>query len=116
MSGDKNYGGVIWTNHALDRLGKRGFTQQLAFQALQYPDEQQIGKSPGTYKYIKRVGESNITIVAKQNEHKEWIVLSCWIKPSLTAWAKGKDQEYQNYIHAGFWGKLWYTVKGQIFG
>ena len=24
---DRNYGGVIWTNHALERLNKRGIKQ-----------------------------------------------------------------------------------------
>lgn len=116
MPGKQYYGGAIWTNHALERLGKRGFTQKLALQAFQYPDEEHPGKSPGSYKFIKRVGESTITIIAKQNDQKEWIVLSCWIHPPLTTWEHKRQQDYQNFKKAGFWGKLWYTLKKQIFG
>jgi hypothetical protein len=111
----RNYGGVIWTDHALERLGKRGLTQKLAWQAFQRPDEQQAGNNPGSHKFIKRVGGSTITIIAKQNNKREWIILSCWIHPPLTAWAKQKDQDFRNYKRAGFWGKFWYTIKGQIF-
>ena len=116
MSVKRNYGGLIWTDHALERLGKRGFTQEMAWYTWKFPDEELQGKMPDSYEFRKRVGESTVTVIAKQNDKKEWVILSAWVYPPLTKWARRKEEDYQNFKKAGFWGKLWYTVKRQIFG
>ncbi len=116
MGGQVNYGGVIWTKHALERLGKRGLTQELAWQAFNHPDEEKKGKTAGSYEFRKRIDKSTVTVIAKQNEKREWLILSAWVKPPLTAWAMKQDNEYRDFRKAGFWGKLWYTVKKQVFG
>jgi hypothetical protein len=100
MATDRNYGGVIWTNHALDRLSQRNLPQNLAYQAFRNPDESSPGKNPGSVEYRKRYHNSLITIIATQNERREWIILSTWIDPplpgSIDILKKKQWQEYKN--------------------
>ncbi len=109
------YGGIIWTNHALERLDQRGLSQELAWETFQRPDQKLAGKKQGTSEYQKRVNNSLITVIATQNEKNEWVVLSCWIDPPLFGTADYRKKEaYTKYRKAGFWGKVWYTVKKQL--
>lgn len=111
----RNYGNVIWTNHALDRLGQRGLSQQMAYQAFSNPDSSFPGKKPGTTEYQKHFGNSLVTIIATQTEKREWLILSCWIDPPLPGSIDSKKNEYYKaYKKAGFWGKFWLTLKKQI--
>src|SRR3989344_5960746 len=115
MGNYQHYGGAIWTNHALQRLGQRGLTQELAWKAFNSPHHSLPGKNPGTIEFQKRFNKSLITIIAKQNEKKEWIILSCWIDPPLPGSIdiKKKD-EWQKYQKAGFWGKMFLTLRKQL--
>src|SRR5258708_17359291 len=111
------YGGAIWTNHAMSRLDQRGLTQDIAAKAFNYPDESHHGKQSGSMEYVKRFGNSKVTIIAKQNEKYEWIILSCWIDPRLAGTIDAKKQEaYRNYQKKGFWGKLFADFMRDIFG
>lgn len=117
MPNQKFYGGVIWTNHALERLGARGLTQNLARQTFQNPDYSGKGKQKGTFEYRKKFGNSTVTVIAKQNEKYEWIILSCWIDPPLPGYLDDrKKQAYHKYKKAGFWGQLWMDLKKDLFG
>lgn len=109
------YGGIIWTNHALERLGQRGLSQDLAWQTYRYPDSSFKGKQSGTTEYRKRFEKSLITLIAKQNEKKEWIVLSCWIDPPLAGSidAKKKD-DYKKYQKSSGLIKILLTIKKQL--
>lgn len=109
------YAGLIWTNHALARLKERGLSQELAARAFTEPDEFFPGKKTGTMEYRKKVESSVITLILKQNEKKEWLVLSAWIDPPLYGTKDyRKKQAYERYKKAGFWGKVWYTIKSQL--
>ncbi len=109
------YGGAIWTNHALDRLNERGLTQDIASRAFNHPDRTIEGRESGTKQYQKRFDKSLVTVVAKQNEKSEWIILSTWVDPPM---AGSKDERkrknYHNYQKATFWGKIWIIVKNQL--
>lgn len=112
---DRFYGNVIWTNHALERLDQRGLTQQLAYRAFAHPDTKSPGKNRGTTEFQKRVGKSLITIIATQNENREWLILSCWIDPPLPGSIDIKKRDfYRAYKKAGFWGKFWLILKKQM--
>lgn len=112
---DQYYGGAIWTHHALDRLGERGLSQGLAWQALKFPDNTLQGKNPSTIEFQKKVQGSTVTLIAKKNEKKEWIILSCWIDPPLPGTEDfKKKQDYLRSKNAGFWGKIWYSLKRQL--
>lgn len=77
---NNRYGGVIWTNHAIQRLYERRLAQSDAWYTFQYPDGQLRGGASGSFRYYKDYGNQRIEVVASQNEKKEWIVLSCWSK------------------------------------
>lgn len=112
---DQHYGGIIWTNHALERLDQRGLSQNLAWETFRHADRSFSGKKSGTTEYQRRVGNSLITVIATQNEKREWIVLSCWIDPPLAGSIDYyKKERYNEYKKAGFWGKIWISLKGQL--
>ncbi len=114
MAQQQYYGGVIWTNHALERLGQRGLTQDLAYQTFKHADLSFPAKQGGI-EYQKKVGASKITIIAKQNEKREWIIISCWIDPPLRGTEDYNKQEaYRKYQKSSFLGKLWITFIKQL--
>ena len=78
---DTRFKGVIWTNHALDRMRKRGIKQGDAWAAWRRPDQSRYTASKSTWVYYKTYGDTKIEVVAKQNERKEWIILSVWSRP-----------------------------------
>lgn len=80
------YGNMIWTNHAIERLFKRNILQTDAFKVINNPDKTFPGKKPDTVKFIRRLNERSIHLVAKLNEDKQWVV--------LTAWVRGEEDQY----------------------
>ena len=85
---DRNFGGVIWTNHALDRLKQRKISQGDAWATWRRPDQERYVASTGAWVYYRTYGRRKIEVVAKQNEKKEWVILSVWSKQ---VFAKKKD-------------------------
>lgn len=77
---DRNYGGVVWTNHALFRLNERGVKQGDAWAVWNRPDQSRYSKTQGAWIYYRTWNDTRIEVVAKQNEKKEWIILSVWSK------------------------------------
>lgn len=76
---ENHFGGVIWTNHALNRLRERGIKQGDAWATFNRPEKTRKGKS-GNWVYYRNWGGTQIEVVAKQNGVKEWIILSVWSK------------------------------------
>ena len=75
---ERNFGGVIWTNHALKRLKERNISQGDAWATFRRPEQSRYAESKGAWVYYKTYGNQKIEVVAKQNEKKEWIILSVW--------------------------------------
>ena len=90
MAYKNHYGNVIWTNHAIDRMRDRGLSQEQAWVAFRNPDSQSDNKNQDSKEFKKRFGDSLVTIIAKQNEKKEWIILSVW---SRLVYKKGSEQK-----------------------
>lgn len=78
---DNHFGGVIWTNHVLERLHERGIKQGDAWATWRNPESSKKGKIPGSWVYYRNYGSVEIEVIAKQNEKKEWIILSVWSRP-----------------------------------
>ena len=78
---DRNFGGVIWTNHALERLTERGIKQGDAWATFQRPDQSRYASTRGAWIYYKTYGSEKIEVVAKQNDRKKWIILTVWSRP-----------------------------------
>jgi len=85
---DRNYKGLIWTNHAMDRMRERGIKQGDAWATWSSPQQSKKGSAPGSWVYYKTYGGETIEVVAKQNEKKEWIILSVWSKPAASLTSK----------------------------
>jgi hypothetical protein len=78
---NNKYGGVIWTNHALERLRERGISQSDALATFNRPQQSRRGSNErGSWVYYRTYGNERIEVVAKKNEKGEWIILSVWSK------------------------------------
>ena len=100
---DNHFGGVIWTNHALDRLRERGIKQGDAWATWNRPGHSRKGSVAGSWVYYRDWGGIQIEVVAKQNEKREWLILSVWSRP-----AKYGVQKSDNYSQkTSFWRKLY---------
>lgn len=75
---NRNFGGVIWTSHALEKLRERGINQSDAWATWRRPDQSRKASSKGSWVYYRTFGNQKIEVVAKQNEKKQWIILSVW--------------------------------------
>jgi hypothetical protein len=105
----------IYTNHAIDRMRERKFERALADQTFQHPDRTLTGKEPGTTEFNKRFGKETVTLIGKQNEQHEWVIISAWIDPPRPGTADEKERrQWRAYQNAGFWGKLWYRIRHKL--
>jgi len=84
---EKNFRGVIWTNHALSRLQERGIKQGDAWAAWRNPEQSRKSKNGGSWVYYKTYGNEKIEVVASKNDRGEWVVLSVWSRP---VWEKSE--------------------------
>lgn len=102
---DNHFGGVIWTNHALARLHERGIKQGDAWATWRNPQASKKGKS-GNFIYYKNWGGTQIEVVAKQNEKKEWLILSVWSRPVASKFANS-GYKVQHSQKTSFWRRLY---------
>lgn len=105
---------VIWTNHVRKRIEERGFSQDMVIQTFKNADNTYPGKE-GTTQFVKKFHNSKVTVIAKKNEHNEWIILSSWIDPPIHGTKDYKKKEaWKKYQKAGFWGKFFYILRRQM--
>jgi hypothetical protein len=78
---DNHFRGVIWTNHALDRLRERGIKQGDAWATWRNPQASKKGTVMGSWVYYRNYSGTQIEVVAKKNEHGEWLIISVWSRP-----------------------------------
>lgn len=95
---NRNYGGVIWTNHAIQRLNERGISQSDAWTVWNRPEQSRYSKTKGAWIYYRTYGDQRIEVVAKQNEKKEWIILSVWVKKVFENQSKNVDSFWLKII------------------
>jgi hypothetical protein len=77
----RDFGGVIWTNHAMDRMSQRGISQSDAWATWRNPQQSKKGNN-NSWVYYRTYGNERIEVVAKKNERGEWFILSVWSKAS----------------------------------
>lgn len=90
---DNHYGGVIWTNHALDRLRERGISQGDALYTFNNPQKSRFAQSKGAWIYYRAYGSNRIEIVAKKNEKGEWLIISVWSKQLFHNQGRAKKEK-----------------------
>jgi hypothetical protein len=86
----KDYGGVIWTNHVLERLKERGIKQGDAFAAFNRPDSSKFDKKKSVWVYKRAFDNKEFEVVAKKEESppaqrasgsaRRWVIISVWDK------------------------------------
>ena len=76
----RNFGGVIWTNHALTRMRERGIKQGDAWATWRRPDSSRHARAKGNWVYHRTFGNQKIEVVAKKNDKGAWLILSVWSK------------------------------------
>jgi len=106
---DNHFGGVIWTDHAIQRLYERGIKQGDAWATWRNSDQCRKGAS-GNWVYYKTYGNTKIEVVANKVEKAsgptglrpggEWVILSVWSKP---VWEKTSV----NNVHKKSWFWDW---------
>lgn len=77
---ERYYGGMVWTNHALDRLAKRRVYQADALAVMKNPDRTFPAKKDNSVKFIRTVNGRQIHVVGVLNEEKKWVVTSVWVR------------------------------------
>ena len=95
---DRNFGNIVWTNHALSRLEERGIKQGDAWATWRNPDQSRFAASRGAWVYYKTWGQTKVEVVAKQNERGQWVVLSVWAKPAGKRFLDEKPESLLNLI------------------
>lgn len=109
-----SYGGIIWTNHALERAKYRGISQDMIRATFNNPQSNRPGKDGSTL-YVKQFDNHEVTIVTKKNERGEWLLLSAWMDPPLPGTMDFKrKEEHRAYRKASGWGKFFLTLKRQL--
>jgi hypothetical protein len=77
----REYQGVIFTKHALDRAQSRSISQADVVQVLKYPQTTQETEKPGATKFIKTLRDRSIYVVATFLPDKnQWLVVSVWVR------------------------------------
>lgn len=76
----RKYKELIFTNHALARLRERGLSEGDVWATWRSPEQSRYARNKGAWVYRRTFGRLIIEVVAKQNENKEWVVLSVWSK------------------------------------
>ena len=105
----RHYKGVIWTDHALERLGQRGISQGDAWATLNSPEEARYATSKNAWIYYRTYGKERIEVVASQNDKKEWVVISVWSKEIYDNNKRHKKPKYKGEKKgklARFFGRL----------
>ena len=104
---DKDFGGIVWTKHALSRMRERGIKQGDAWAAWRNPEQSRKSKNGGSWVYYKTYNQQTIEVVAKRNDEGKWIVLSVWSKPVGSYQKAGKKSSLlQKIVRRVVWGKV----------
>ncbi len=77
---DNNFKGVIWTNHALQRLKERNIGQGDAWATFSHPQSSKYTKTKRAWVFYRNWDGYQIEVIATQNEKKQWVILSVWSK------------------------------------
>ena len=105
---------IILTNHAKKRLNDRKISKNQILQTISSPDFK-IYNSDGSIELSKKYGNQKVYTVIKENEKKEYIILSCWINPPNYGSKDFKNKQFNKSLRksSGI-KKIWYTFLNQI--
>jgi hypothetical protein len=75
---NRNYKELVFTNHALNRLKERGVGMSEAWACWRHPQKREYAATRGGWVFTRNWGKRQIEVVAKQNDRKDWVVLTVW--------------------------------------
>lgn len=101
---DKNFGNIIWTDHALNRMRERGIKQSDAWVTWKNPERSRYVKDKATWIYHKTFSGQRVEVVAKKNDDGRWIILSVWSKSLTDKKLKKKRQSFVEKVVKKFLG------------
>lgn len=108
-----DYLGLVFTDHAIKRMAERGLDRNQALEILRNPDSKENER--GTIRLKKKFNGFDATLLLKQNNRKEWIVISFWRDPPLPGTKDDRNRKnWEKYKKAGFWGKILISVRQQL--
>jgi hypothetical protein len=104
----------IWTNHAIQRRKERKIPRKLIDQALYHPDKK-LYRNAYTTELQKKIKGITTAVVIKENEHREKIIVSCWVNPPFPGTRDYKlRQRFFAMKKASFLKKIWLTLLTSI--
>ncbi|OGY09043.1 MAG: hypothetical protein A2782_00965 [Candidatus Blackburnbacteria bacterium RIFCSPHIGHO2_01_FULL_43_15b] len=107
---DRKYGGVIWTNHAMQRLEERGINPSEALATWRNPDQSRLATARNSWIYYKTFGNEKIEVVASKNEEDEAVILSVWSRPVYS------QTGYRGRSSSGIWDRMLEGMLNALFG
>lgn len=102
-------GGVIWTNHALERLQEREISQSEAFVTFNNPTSTRYASTKNAWVFYRNFSKYRLEVVARQNYQKEWVIMSVWEKPL------GRTEVKENFLTARL-NKIVQKMLEKLFG
>lgn len=106
---DRHFGGVVWTDHALQRLKERGIKQGDAWATWRNPDQSRRGSNKQSWVFYKKYGNEKIEVVANKNEKGETVILSVWSRPVYQSTPYKRNK-------VSFWDTLLENTLNTLFG
>lgn len=106
---ERLFNGVIFTNHALERLRERAIKQGDAWATLSSPQSSREAQRKGSFVFYRTYGDRTIEVVASKSKKNEWIVLSVWDKPAT------KGERHFKQSHQSLWKKVLLELKSIFF-
>lgn len=105
---------IIWTNHSIERAKQRGIPQSWIEKTINSPDNS-FDKGDKSMECHKKFDNQTVTVIIKENELGQYIILSCWIDPPNYGTADfRKNKNYHDMKKASLLKKFWLTLRGQI--
>lgn len=95
----QKYKGAIYSNHALKRMHERKIKQKDVWLTWYKPDSSRYAKSKQAWIYYKTFNSKKFGVVAKQNNKKEWVILSAWSKPITKTKSFKKNSSFFSFIN-----------------
>jgi len=106
----RDFGGVIWTNHALERLRQRNISQGDAWATFNSPDQSRKASTKGAWVYYKTYGQEKLEVVASKNDQGKWVIMTVWSRPLYQS--SGNYKPKQNST----WDRLLENLLRKVFG
>jgi hypothetical protein len=99
---NKEYGGIIWTNHALSRLRQRKIKQGEAWATWRRPDSSKYKKKRGVWVYERNFNGERVEVVAKKRDKGKWVILSVWSKHMQPTASHRRDSLFNKIVRKIF--------------